>query len=234
MEADRHAATSERIAAGGDAAFVPPYDERQLRDVDFESGNKMIPHAAGERSKGWQASPIVADDPTSGLGVALVNDRANSASGQFHVALGLGVRGVAAGESISAGAGAMLSQEVRNPRAGKFTFSLSACGTGTSSDFYRDTFLKNFACRLVIFGFRDLNKDHREQRIFATRDIQPAWCLDGQKAYERFEVSATLRSQDGWRHGNQPRVRRGGDCREVHAGRIGFAGGCAAGWHSRG
>ena len=90
----------------------------------------------------------------------------------------------------------MLSQEVRSPRAGKFTFAVQACGGGSSAEFYRDVFLKNFACRLVIFGFVDLAKDHRQQRVFASYDMQPAWCEAGKPRYDKFEVSATLRSQD--------------------------------------
>ena len=91
----------------------------------------------------------------------------------------------------------MLSQEVRNPRAGRFMFTVRACGAGASSEFYRDMFLKHFACRLVIFGFLDLKKDHRQQRQFATLDFQPPWAEPGSRRYETFQVVATLRSQDG-------------------------------------
>jgi hypothetical protein len=62
---------------------------------------------------------------------------------------------------------------------------------------YRDVFLKNFVCRLVIFGFQDLKKDHRQQRAFASLDFQPAWCEADLPRYDSFQVSATLRSQDG-------------------------------------
>ena len=90
----------------------------------------------------------------------------------------------------------MLSQEVRNPRAGKFTFTVNAAGGGPSGEFYREAFLKSFVCRLVIFGFLDLKKDHRQQRVFSTVEFQPAWSEPGRPKYERFQVSATLRSQD--------------------------------------
>lgn len=185
-------ATSERTQPGGDVAFVPPYDERQIRDTDFESGTPLLPHGTTERAKTWQASPIAADASSAGLEVALVDDAANSRGGRYYVTLGLGT----GGGPFSAAASAMLSQEVRSPFAGRFTFSVQACGGG-SPEFYRDVFLKYFTCRLVIFRFLDLKKHHREHREFASVEFQPSWSASGQPNYERFEVSVMLRSQEG-------------------------------------
>ena len=198
-------ATTERVAAGGDIGLVPPYDERQVRDTDFESGTPLAPHGTTEMPKVWQASPLGRAEKSGALGAALVDDAANSRGGRYHVALGLvpaSLRGnlqVADSSSDAARPQAtrtMLSQEVRNPRAGKFTFTVHAAGGGPSGEFYRDAFLKNFVCRLVIFGFLDLKKDHRQQRVFSTVEFQPAWSEPGRPRYERFQVSATLRSQD--------------------------------------
>jgi hypothetical protein len=189
-------ATSERTRAGGDVALVPDYDERQVRDTDFESGTPLVPHGTAERPKTWQASPI-ATGTSRELGVALVDNSAESRSGKFHAAIGFGLEAPSAELAIPAAARAMLSQEVRNPRAGRFTFSVHASASGTNSELYRDVFLKHFVCRLVIFGFLDLKKDHRQQRTFATVDFQPPWSDPGRPRYEKFAVSATLRSQDG-------------------------------------
>jgi hypothetical protein len=90
----------------------------------------------------------------------------------------------------------MLSQEVRNPMAGRFTFSVHAAGAGTSAELYREWFLKHFSCKLAIFAFLDLQKNHTQHRPFATVEFQPAWSEAGKPNYERFEVSAKLRSQD--------------------------------------
>jgi hypothetical protein len=199
-------ATTERVAAGGDIGLVPPYDERQVRDTDFESGTPLAPHGTTEMPKVWQASPLGQAAKPGELGAALVDDPANSRGGRYHVALGLvpaSARGNVhvADSSIEAAARppaarAMVSQEVRNPRAGKFTFTVHATGGGPSGEVYREAFLKNFVCRLVIFGFLDLKKDHRQQRVFSTVEFQPAWSEPGRPRYERFQVSATLRSQD--------------------------------------
>ena len=206
-------ATTERVAAGGNLTLVPPFDERQIRDTDFESGTPLEPHGTEERAKSWQASPILKCENAGPLGVALLDDPKNSHSGNHHAALGLLSRNLTTTKrgqgdgpqpaaatnqlEITPGSRALLSQEVRSPRAGRYTFSIQACGAGTSGEFYREVFLKNFVCRLVIFGFLDLKKDHRQQRTFATFDFQPFWCKPGMPRYERFQVSATLRSQDG-------------------------------------
>jgi hypothetical protein len=203
-------ATTERVPPGGNVALVPPYDDRQVVDTDFESGTPLAPHGNTERPKTWQASPIISAEAPGQFGVAIVKDPTNSRSGQYHALLGLfgalapGGRGQASASSPGEGAArtiapsarAMLSQEVRNPRAGRFTFSVHACGAGPSGEFYRDVFLKRFVCRLVIFGFVDLKKDHRQHRVFATTDFQPTWSEAGQPKYDRFQVTATLRSQD--------------------------------------
>ncbi len=205
-------ATSERTAPQGDVALVPPYDDRQIRDTDFESGRPLVPHGTAERPKTWQASPIISQDSADvagQFGVALLKDPTNSRSANYHAALGLLPLSVGRGWRANSEPGegappvlsvpptrAMLSQEVRNPRAGRFTFTIHASGGGSSGDFYREVFLKNFVCRLIIFGFMDLKKDHRQHRVFASADFQPAWSESGQPKFEKFQVAATLRSQD--------------------------------------
>jgi len=197
-------ATHERVPAGGNLALVPPFDERQVRDTDFESGVPLEPHGTEARAKGWQASPLAQDKNSGPFGVAILSDAKNSRSGKHHAALGLlsGALGASPAApsnqlQVATGARALLTQEVRSPRAGRYTFSIHACGGGPSSEFFRDVFLKNFVCRVAIFSFVDLKKDHRQQRTFATFDFQPSWCESAVPRYEKFQVSAALRSQDG-------------------------------------
>ncbi|MEX0675820.1 MAG: DUF1501 domain-containing protein [Pirellulales bacterium] len=190
-------ATSERREPEGDLAFVPPYDDRQIGDTDFESGLPLLPHGTAERAKTWQASPLARPESPGRLHVAMLNDPANSRGGPYHAAIGFGCGGRAEGPSVEAGARAMLSQEVRNPMAGRFTFSVFACGAGSTAEFYRDAFLKHFACRLALFAFLDLKKNHAAHREFASVEFQPPWSELGKPQYERFEVAVTLRSQDG-------------------------------------
>jgi len=197
-------ATPERVPAGGDLARMPPYDERRLHDTDFESGRPLVAHDAVRRGKTWQASPIVGQaaaksDAASaqGFGVSLVNDPANARGGAWSALVGFPSVESAGRVELVQGARAMLTQEVRNPRAGRFSFSVQACASGSNVEFFRDAFLKNFVCRLLIFGFHDLQKDHRQQRVFAQAEFQPAWCEPDKPRYDRFQVVANLRSQDG-------------------------------------
>ncbi len=189
-------ATLARAEPQGDISLVPDYDERQLTNTDFEDETPLLPHGTVSRVKSWQASTSGDSQAGSPLGVAIVSDAPESRGGRRHATIGLGVPGAPVALTLPDNARAMLSQEVRNPRAGRFTFSVYACGAGTS-ELYRELFLKHFVCRLIIFGFRDLKKDHREQRVFASADFVPAWSEPRARKYEKFQVSATLRSQDG-------------------------------------
>ncbi|MEX0711937.1 MAG: hypothetical protein WD278_06285, partial [Pirellulales bacterium] len=90
----------------------------------------------------------------------------------------------------------MLTQEVKSPRAGRYTFSVRACCRAGSAAQYA-SFVKNFRCRLVILGYRDLKKDPRQARHFASAPFEPPLWQPGSDAYQTFEVAATLRSQDG-------------------------------------
>jgi hypothetical protein len=57
-------------------------------------------------------------------------------------------------------------------------------------------FLKSHRCRLVIFGFLDLEKNHTQHREFASLEFAPAWSPSDTANHERFSVTANLRSQD--------------------------------------
>jgi hypothetical protein len=190
-------ATLERTQPTGDVLLVPPFDDRQLSDTNFAGTTKLTPHGSENRVRSWQASPIATADAPAAFAVALVPDVLHASRGHRNAGLGIGVAGSSSSAQVASNARAMLTQEVRNPRAGQFTFSVQAYGSGSSSDFYCDIFLKHFVCRLVIFGFHDLKKDHRQQRPFASFDFQPAWCDDDARRFEKFEVSTTLSSQDG-------------------------------------
>ena len=90
----------------------------------------------------------------------------------------------------------MISQEVRSPRAGRFTFSVYARGQGASGDYFRNVFLKNMAARLAIFKFVDMKKDHRKRHEFVTVDFEPTWTPAADSPFSKFDVAVRLRSQD--------------------------------------
>jgi hypothetical protein len=97
---------------------------------------------------------------------------------------------------IAQGSKAVLTQEVRNPRAGQYTFVVQACGGATTADLFRDAFLKHFACRLLVFGYADGAKDPLRPNGFASKPFTPAFADAKVGRYEAVELTATLKSQD--------------------------------------
>ena len=188
-------ATTERAQHTVVVGLVPRFAERNRDDGGVEAGRPLVAHDAKQRGKTWQAAPVAG--PQTPFGVALVEGSEHARDGRWHAELGIRTAGRdSVADALRAGAKAMLSQEVRNPRAGKYTFRVHASGGGSDEAFYRDVFASQFTCRLVIFGFVDMKKDHRQQRVFATSKFRPEWSVDA-TGYEPFEVAVKLRSQDG-------------------------------------
>ncbi|HUY93380.1 MAG TPA: DUF1501 domain-containing protein [Pirellulales bacterium] len=190
-------ATPARCEPTGDLAFVPPYDPRPMLNGDFKSAALFHPLETQTRVKGWRAAPLWSAQRPTELAIRLVEAAApRSFSGVRHVAIGYGAEGAPVTGQIAAGSQALLTQELKSPRAGRYTFALQACGRASSAEYYRDVFLQNFACRLVIFGYVDLKKDPHQMRVYANVPFVPAYCEADEVRYQRFEALATLRSQD--------------------------------------
>jgi hypothetical protein len=195
-------ATDRRMPAGGNVALVPVFNNALLLNTGFEDPQPLIPVGSGTRLKGWQALPLSEPAGRRGKGPALSVRLVEGAGallheGQQHAALGYEMSSTHGPAIIVQGARALLTQEVRNPRAGSYTFSVHASGGAVSEEVYRNVFLKHLTCRLVIFGYKDLKKDPRNVREYGSAVIQPPFA-DGRKgAYRQFEVAAALRSQDG-------------------------------------
>ena len=184
-------ATDRRIAPGGDPGFVPVYNTNPLLNVSFEDGVPL--QAAGSRRhlKGWQATPLLAP-----LRVALL-EGAEPSGGRRHAVLGYGLGGTPRKVTIRQGSRALLTQEVRNPRAGRYTFSVHACGSGRSAEYFRDFFLKHFTCRLAVYGFLDGDKSPLKVRAFASQPFRPRFAAGARPACEKFTLTTVLQSQDG-------------------------------------
>ena len=165
-------ATAARCRPGGDVAFVPPYDARPLLDTAFDPKLPLIPPAPPTRAKGWRATPI--GDAKTGPGLAARKDDAG-------VVIGFG-----GGAVIEADARAVLAQEVRNARGGQYTFTIQAVGEAATADEFETDFLAHFACRLVLFRFRDVNKDPRNVDELAAAEFRPAFGKVGGFTVGRF------------------------------------------------
>jgi hypothetical protein len=181
-------ATPARSTPGGDLAFVPAYSDDLLLDTRFEPPARLVAVGSGRRLKGWQASPF-GDGP--GLSVRLAG---GEGAGLGHARIVL-----APGGTVAPGARAMLTQEVRNPRAGRYLMTVRAGGGGTSAGAFRDLFLKHFACRMVLYGFLEMTKDPNKVREFASVAIVPEFAAGGSPKVRRsppFSLTAVLKGQD--------------------------------------
>ncbi|MFO0846125.1 MAG: DUF1501 domain-containing protein [Gemmataceae bacterium] len=156
-------ATTARCPPGGDPAFVPPYDDSLLLDTAFRPHLPLIPPAPPSRQKGWRASPLGAGN---GFGVR------KEAVGAF---IGYGLDDAKAGAVVEAGARAVLAQEIRNARGGRYTFTATVTGVGSSRDEFDRNFLANMTCRLLLFRFRDTKKDPRDVEVLASSEFRPSF-----------------------------------------------------------
>jgi len=193
-------ATAERMTAEGNLAFVPPFSKELLLNHGFEEPQPLSAAGTGSRIKGWQGAPL-APEYGSGVvdfGAALVESggpSGRSRTGERHAVLGIGVLGPSSAGIIAAGQRVILTQEVRNPRAGTFTIAVHVCSAGNAENLalLRD----NFCCRLVLFGYRDLAKDPlKDLREFASVPIELAADESRRGSYQKVSLVRALRSQD--------------------------------------
>jgi len=188
-------ATAERVEATGNLALVPPFSQEQLRNTSFEEAVPLSPLGGTARLKGWRAMPVVADLPAPGSwGCRVLEDPRQSRSGQRCAGLGFGFFPTTEGGELAPGAKLVLTQEIRNPRAGEFDISLWLAAGGDFTT-YRDLLAVHFTARLVLFGYRDLLKNPLAgYREFASVPLD----LDFDRAgeYRQVRLQRKLRSQD--------------------------------------
>ncbi len=189
-------ATFERVHPTGNLALVPGFSKDHLLDGGFDE-MPLTAIAGGKRLKGWRAMPLV-EAGAKGLdfGVRLLDGvHALPRSGKRHAAIGYGLTGPCVVGTLKEGSSALLTQTLRNPRAGTYTITAYVCGGGVAAD-YR-AFLDQFRCRLVLFGYRDLSKDPTVgRREFDSVVFTPAFA-DKPGGYQKVTLTRKLRSQDG-------------------------------------
>jgi hypothetical protein len=167
-------ATRARCEPGGDVAFVPPYDASLLLDTAFDTKLQLVSLAVPTREKGWRADPIWSAKTAHGLAI-----RKETKS----VVLGYGMK---AGVRVEAGTRCVLAQEIRNARGGQYTFTIEAIGEASSEDEFVNGLLANFTCRLILFRFRDTNKDPRTANELASTEFRPEHGKVGRFALRKF------------------------------------------------
>jgi hypothetical protein len=164
-------ATPGRREPEGDVNFVPPYDASWLLDTKFDPKRPLVAAAPPSREKGWRAAPLAAS------GFAIQKGEKGALIGYDALPVAEGARGV-------------LAQEIRNARGGHYTFTVEATGEANTAQEF-ESFLANFTCRLVLFRFRDQNKDLREGDELASAEFRPAFGKPTRFQVDRFLGSTT-------------------------------------------
>jgi hypothetical protein len=172
-------ATDQRVAAGGHVAAVPPFSDALLLNARFADDAPLLVAGSHSRLRGWQAEPIAAG-PAFGVRLAA------GETGEPHVRIGFD----AGAGAVAPGSRALLAQEVRNPRAGRYTLTVRTRVDGSAEGIA--ALLGAFTFRLVIFGYQSVKKDPRQRREFATLAFRPA--EDG--TAQDVTLSIVLKSQD--------------------------------------
>lgn len=170
-------ATTARCPAGGDPAFVPPYDASLLLDTDFKANLPLVPPAPPQRDKGWRAFPLWT--PTTAAALAVRKEPTG-------LVVGYGLEKERAGSVVEAGTRATIAQEIRNARGGQYAFTVKVAGEASSADEFEKTFLAHFTCRLVLFRFRDMHKDPRTVEEMASAEFRPVFGKSEMFKVERF------------------------------------------------
>jgi hypothetical protein len=185
-------ATYERVAAEG-TVRTGGLKTSLLLNADFQEPVPLYPVDRGSRPKGWRASPILAAN-NRGFGVWLQDNCAPNTCAPNtarHVCLGLGECNTAI--RIQKGERAILGQEMRNPRAGRFTFTVEACLCSSSKELC-ELFSKQFTCRLVLYRFADADKNPLKRHELASLTIQPLAIVGNRPVWKGFELGQLLDS----------------------------------------
>jgi hypothetical protein len=187
--------TDSRTVAGGEISRVPPYNDALLLNVDFTGGAPLRQTNLGSRPKGWRARPLSNDESRSSLCVKLFAAGTHFAAEKPHVGLGYGLAGATSPPMpIQKGDTAILAQEMRNPRLGRFRLTVNACGHAPSVAEYESRFLKHFTCRLVIFRYRRQTKDPADREEFISLPFLPPFAEVTSPRLAEFSVEKLLDS----------------------------------------
>jgi hypothetical protein len=183
-------ATADRVPAGG-SLLAARFDTSLLLNTDFSQPIPLYPVDRGSRPKGWRAAPLPADG--EGFGVRLQEERGSvEAGGKRHAVLGV-KPDAAKAVRIAKGERASLAQEMRNPRAGRFIFTVEACIAGPTKAAC-EQFQKSFTCRLVIYRFADSDKNPLKRHELGSLIIEPPLVAANAPVYAAFEFSRVLDS----------------------------------------
>jgi len=170
-------ATTQRVAATGDVARVPPFDPTiTLMQTGFAGPQPIRDVHVASQPKGWRAAPLLTDESTSEWGISVRDAVAR---------LGVTSR---SGSQIEPSASLLLAQEVRSPFAGTYTLHLRLRGIAATADLYEQFFPQHFRCRVQFFKFTERTKCPLNRHELAGVDVIPEYASEGSDAWQTVEL----------------------------------------------
>jgi hypothetical protein len=192
-------ATMSRREPEGNVNLVPPYSKAPIFERSFEENRILAGLGSKQRFTRWMAKPLATTSASPDFGVTLIEDSSLAATGSRCAALGIGLShsaGHPAAATLPARSRAILTQQVRNPRAGTYVVKVKAACGGAKADW--EWLTANFQFRLSLFGYHSLDKNPwNGVREYASLPITPRFAEDGSAPYQEFSLTKPLRSQDG-------------------------------------
>ncbi|MCY2965607.1 MAG: hypothetical protein NT069_18575 [Planctomycetota bacterium] len=189
-------ATAERVPSTGNLALVPPFSYDLLLNTRFEDKVPLLEIGPAGRAKGWRGTPVVASDSTtSAFGVQILRGGEPQKTENQFAALGFGFHAGGSAITVANGSKAILTQELRNPRAGRFDVTVRVAAGGDVRAF-RELLAFHFTASLVLFGYRELTKNLLSGvRDFAKVRLDLDFD-DRLNEYREVTLSQRLRSQE--------------------------------------
>ncbi len=162
-------ATEKRTTSTGNIALVPEFSDAHLLNLDFKDTAKkpgqvlaeLVPlqlAGSGKRLKGWQAFPLGETNTGFNLAACLnlvIVKESKQANGSALLGM-VGVKGKKL--KLELGNKAFLAQEIRNFRAGHYTFSIHAHSEASSREVFEKLF-SNLSCKLLIYRHSEATKN---------------------------------------------------------------------------
>jgi hypothetical protein len=185
-------ATDRRVPSTGNIALVPEFNDALLLNVAFEDRAALQLAGSGNRLKGWQGAPVGELEKGFNLGAAFQSTK--SSEGKKQVVLGC-MPPSTAKLTVEQGKRTILAQEIRNFRAGHYTFSIRACGSGTSREVFENVIRKHFTCRLVIYRHTEVTKSPLKMQEVESLTFQPEFADDAAPKYQKFVLARLLDSR---------------------------------------
>ena len=131
-------ATTQRTKPGGDLSRFGTLDERPILNINFTDSDHLNPVTFGSRPKGWRADPILSSSSRNAFGISL--NESSTKPLKRHVSIGFQIEQGTDEFTMRKGQNAILAQEIRNPRTGRYLFTAKLRTEASSQSLWEQIF----------------------------------------------------------------------------------------------